>query len=165
MIRLHSPPRTGMMPVMTRIYDPAGLRHPTLRECAYQAAWIATVAESASDVEDLLIDVPPQDRVLPDFSTPWPWDFDSFVVALSVMTHGREAAEQSLTALMGSWLAEDPENWPILRLSLIDPWQERPGVWSEETPEWVRILGAIAGTAHDKYDPFGRRPEGAGEHR
>ena len=59
-----------MMPAMTRIDAPADLRHPTLRECAYQAAWITTVTEAANNVEDLLIDVPPQDRVLPDFGTP-----------------------------------------------------------------------------------------------
>ena len=140
---------------MTRIYDPADLRHPTLRECAYQAAWIATVTEAANDVEDLLVDVPPQDRVLPDFSTPWPWDFDSFVVELSVMNQTRAVAEQSLTALVVSWLTEDPENWPVLRLSPINPWQERPGVWSEETPEWIRVLGAVA---HETAGPFGQRP-------
>jgi len=140
---------------MARIYDPAQLIHPKLRECAYQAAWIATVTEAASDVEDLLIDVPPQDRVLPDFSTPWPWDFDSFVVALSVMNHARQNAKQSLENLLASWLGEDPENWSVLHLSLINPWQERPGVWSEETPEWIRILGAIA---QETADSFGRRP-------
>ena len=52
---------------MVQIYDPARLTYPRLRECAYQAAWIATVAEAANDVEDLLIDVSPDERVLPDF--------------------------------------------------------------------------------------------------
>lgn len=41
-------------------------------------------------------------------------------------------------------------------MTLIDPWQERPGIWSEETPEWIRTLGTIATAAHDKSDPFGR---------
>jgi hypothetical protein len=71
------------------------------------------------------------------------------------MSLAREAAERSLSALVASWLAEDPENWPVLRLSLIDPWEERPGVWSEETAEWIRVLGAIA---HETADPFGQRP-------
>ena len=62
MILLHSPPRTGMMPAMTRLYDLAALRHPTLRECAYQAAWIATVSEAATGMGDPLVDVPPQER-------------------------------------------------------------------------------------------------------
>jgi hypothetical protein len=147
-----------MMPAMGPIYDPAQLRHPKLRECAYQAAWIATVAEAASDLEDLLVDVPPEERVLPDFSTPWPWDFDSFVVALSVMTHTREAAEQGLEELVATWLGEDRENWPVFLLTVVDPWQERSGIWSEEAPDWIRTLGTIATTAHVKYDPFGRRP-------
>jgi hypothetical protein len=57
---------------MLRICDPAQLVHPRLREFAVAAAWISTLVESASDLEDLLIDVPPEERVLPDFSTPWP---------------------------------------------------------------------------------------------
>jgi hypothetical protein len=141
---------------MSRIYDPVQLKPATLREFAYQAAWIATVAESASGLEDLLVDVPPEERVLPDFGTPWPWDFDSFIVALSVMNHTREAAEQGLEASVATWLGEDPENWPVFRLTLIDPLQERPGIWSEETPEWVRTLGAIATNALETANPFGR---------
>jgi len=143
---------------MVRLYDPIRIRHAKLREFAFQAAWIATVAEAASDLEDLLVDMPPADRVLPDFSTPWPWDFDSIAVARSIMTHAREAAEQDLEELVATWLGEDPENWPVLRVTLIDPWQERPGIWSEDTPEWVRALGAIAATAHETTGPFGRRP-------
>jgi hypothetical protein len=142
---------------MVRLYDPVRITHPRLREFAYQAAWIATVAESASDLEDLLLDVPPEERTLPDFSTPWPWDFDSFIVALSIVNHTREAAEQSLADVVASWLGEDPENWPVFRLKLIDPWQERPGIWSEDAPEWVRTLGRIAATANEKYDSVGRR--------
>jgi hypothetical protein len=143
---------------MIRIHDPAQLTHPKLREFAVVAAWIATLAEAANDLEDLVVDVPPEERVLPDYSTPWPWDFDSFVVALSVMNHTRDAAEQSLEELVATWLGEDRENWPVLCLTLVDPWQERPGICSEETPERVRTLGRIAATAHEKYDPFGRRP-------
>ena len=147
-----------MRTAIGRIYDPVRITHPKLREFAYQAAWIATVAEAASDLEDLLVDVPPRERVLPDFSTPWPWDFDSFIVALSVIQHNREAAEQGLEELVATWLGEDLENWPVFRLTLTDPWQERPGIWSEETPEWVRTLGRIAATAHETAGPLGRWP-------
>ena len=143
---------------MEPIYDPVRITHSRLREFAYQAAWIATVTEASSDLEDLLVDVPPEERVLPDFSTPWPWDFDPFVVALSVMNHTREASEQGLEELVATWLGEDPENWPVFRLAFIEPWQERPGIWSEDAPEWVRTLGRIAATAHETADPFGRRP-------
>jgi hypothetical protein len=145
-----------MMPAMGPIYDPAQLRHPKLREFAIHAAWISTVAAAQRDLEDLLIDVPPEERELPDFSTPWPWDFDSFVVALTIIQETREASEESLEELVATWLGEDPENWPELLLTLIDPWKELGGVWSEETPEWLRALGTIATTAHVKYDPCRR---------
>jgi hypothetical protein len=151
--------------VMDRIYDPAQLTHPRLRECAVVAAWIATVAESANDLEDLLIDVPPEERIRPDYSTPWPRDFDSLVVAHHVVQSNREAAEQGLEELVATWLGEDRENRPVVRLTLIDPWKELAGIWNADTPEWVRTLGTIATTAHVKYDPFGRRPEGFGAGR
>jgi hypothetical protein len=57
---------------MIRIYDPVQLKPARLRDCAYQAAWISTLAESANDLEDLLSDVLPKERVGPDYSTPWP---------------------------------------------------------------------------------------------
>jgi len=80
------------------------------------------------------------------------------VVALSVIHETRHVSEQELEELVASWLAEDPEHWPVLRLMLLDPWQERPGNWADDTPDWVRTFGAIAASAHEKYDPFGRRP-------
>jgi hypothetical protein len=67
-------------------------------------------------------------------------------------------AAQGLEELVANWLGEDPENWPVLRMTVIDPWKELAGVWSENTPEGVRILGTIATTAHVMDDPFGRRP-------
>ena len=143
---------------MTLIYDPVQLKPPKLREFAIITAWISTVAAAERDLEDLIGDLPPEERQLPDFSTPWPWDFDSFVVALSVIHETRHVSEQELEELVAIWLAEDPEHWPVLRLMLLDPWQERPGSWADDTPDWVRTLGAIAASAHEKYDPFGRRP-------
>jgi hypothetical protein len=148
-----------MMPAMARIYDPAQLNHQKLREfAAVVAAWIATLAEASSNLEDLLIDVPPEDRVLPDYSTPWPWDFDSFVVALSIVQINRDAAEQGFEELGATWLGEDPENWPVLRLAVIVPWKDLAGLWSADTPEWIRTLGTINTTGHVTYDRFGRQP-------
>jgi hypothetical protein len=143
---------------MARLYDLAQLTHPRLREFAVVAAWISTIVAAGEDLEDLLSDVPPEERVLPDYSTPWPWDFDPLVVALKVVQLNREAAESGLEELVATWLGEDPENWPVLRLTLIDPWKDLAGLWSEKTPEWIRTLGTIATDAHVKYDPFGRRP-------
>jgi hypothetical protein len=142
---------------MARIYDPAQLSYARLREFAVVAAWISFIVAADEDLEDLLTDVPPEERVLPDFNTPWPWDVDSFVVALSAVQHMREAAERGLEELAPTWLGEDPENWPVLRLTVIDPWKELADLWSETTPEWLRTLGTIATCAHVKYDPFGRR--------
>jgi len=57
---------------MGPVYDPVRLTHPRLREFAFQAAFIATLAATAHDLEDLLIDLPPDEPLLPDFHTPWP---------------------------------------------------------------------------------------------
>jgi hypothetical protein len=143
---------------MARIYDLAQLTHPRLREFAVVAAWISTIVAAAEDLEDLLSDVPPEERVLPDYSTPWPWDFDPLVVALKVVQLNREEAESGLEELVATWLGEDPEHWPVLRMTVIDPWKDLAGLWSADTPEWIRTFGTIATTAHIKYDPFGRRP-------
>lgn len=58
--------------------SPTQLTHRKPRELAYQVAWIATATEAANDLEDLLSDVPPEKRVLPIYSSPWPWELDSF---------------------------------------------------------------------------------------
>jgi len=84
--------------------------------------------------------------------------FRFLVVALSLVQDFRHEAKQSLEVLLATWLSEDRENRPDLCLTLVDIWQEWPGIWSEETPEWVCILGAIATTAHVKDGPFGRCP-------
>jgi len=57
---------------MARIYDPAQLSHVRLREFAVVATWISFIVAADEDLEDLLTDVPPEERVLPDVSTPWP---------------------------------------------------------------------------------------------
>jgi hypothetical protein len=142
---------------MARIDDPAQLSHARLCEFAVVAAWISFIVAADEDLEDLLSDVPPEERVLPDFSTPWPWDLDSLVVALKVVQLNREEAESGLEELVATWLGEDPENWPVLRLTVIDPWKELADLWSETAPEWLRTHGTIATCAHVKYDPFGRR--------
>src|SRR5687768_11076895 len=62
--------RTGMV----RISDPVHQTHLNLREFADMAAWLSVLADTAQKLEDLLVDVPPEERQLPDFSTPWPWE-------------------------------------------------------------------------------------------
>jgi hypothetical protein len=101
-----------------RIYDPVRLRQPKLREFAFQAAIIATLAAMAHDLEDLLIDLPPDEPLFPDFTSPGPWDFDSMAVARSAVQASRDAATKDLRDRLASWLGKDPENWPLVRLTL-----------------------------------------------
>lgn len=101
---------------MDLIYDPVQLTHPRLRDFSMHAAWIATVTECLNDFEDLLVTVPPDERVLPDFSTPWPWACDSFIVVYSVAKETRDAAQEDLEESVTLWLGADPENWPLLRI-------------------------------------------------
>jgi hypothetical protein len=54
---------------MVRIYDPVQLTHPKLREFAGMAAWTSVLAETAEELEDLLADVPPEERQLPATAT------------------------------------------------------------------------------------------------
>jgi hypothetical protein len=56
---------------MTPIDYPAQLTHPKLQAFAVIATGIATLTETAHDLEDLPIDVPPAERALPDGNAPW----------------------------------------------------------------------------------------------
>src|SRR3954471_21122052 len=105
-------PRTAM----ELIYDPVQLTHPRLRDFSMHAAWIATVTECLNDFEDLIVTVPPDERVLPDFSTPWPWACDSFIVVYAVVKETRDAAQEGLEESVAAWMGEDRENWPVLRI-------------------------------------------------
>jgi hypothetical protein len=62
--------------------------------------------------------VPPDAPLLPDFSTPWPWDSDTMAVARSTVQASRDAATKDLRDRLASWLGKDPENWPLVRLTL-----------------------------------------------
>ena len=56
------------------------------------------------------------------------------------------------------WLAEDPENWPVLRLVLLDPWSDSVHHWHQDAPAWFHVLGECAESAVEKFGPFGRQP-------
>jgi hypothetical protein len=40
---------------------------------------------------------------------------------------------------------------------VLDPWQEQPGRWWEDTPGWVRRLGTNTVLGHFQQDPFGQQ--------
>ena len=113
---------------MEPIYDPVRLRQPKLREFAFQAAWIATVAETVADLDNLLVDLPPDEPLLPDFTMPWPWDVDSMAVARSLVQASRDAAAQKLRHRLASWFGEDPEHGPLFRLAPADPYNDPHGL-------------------------------------
>jgi hypothetical protein len=145
---------------MEPIYEPGGLTHPKLQEFAMIAAWIATRAETIDDLKDLLIELPRQEPLMPNFRTPWPWEFDTMAVALAVVkTHRTEAVQALEEQLVATWLGEDPEHGPVLQRTLVAPWQERPGIWSADTPEGIRTVATIVEKAHAKHGPFDRRSE------
>ncbi|MDF3043083.1 MAG: hypothetical protein K0Q71_5789 [Thermomicrobiales bacterium] len=145
---------------MEPIYEPGGLTHPTLPECALSAAGIATRAETIDDLEDLLIELPRQEPRMPNVRTPWPWACDPMAVALAVVKTHRTEAVQAREELLATWLGEDPENGPVFQRTLLAPWQERPGIWSEDTPEGICTFATIAERAHAKHGPFDRRSQG-----
>jgi hypothetical protein len=145
---------------MEPIYEPGGLTHPKLQEFALIAAWIATLAETIDDLEDLLIALPRQEPLMPNFRTPWPWEFDTMAVARAVVRTHRTEVIHALEDLLATWLSEDREHGPVLQRTLVAPWQERPGIWSEDTPEWIRTFATIVERAHAKHGPFDRRSSG-----
>jgi hypothetical protein len=92
---VHGAGRNGphLRPTTHHAPDASGARLP-------DPAWIATATGAATDLEEFLADVPPEEHLLPDFRTPWPWEFHSFSFALTVIRHERNAAEQSLEDLL-----------------------------------------------------------------
>jgi hypothetical protein len=61
---------SGARIAKVHIYDPVQLTHPKLREFFGMAAWVSILDETAQELEELLTGVPPEERQLPDFSTP-----------------------------------------------------------------------------------------------
>ncbi len=94
---------------------------------------------------------------MPNVRTPWPWEFDFIAVALAVVKTHRNESVHALEELLATWLGEDRENGPVFQRTLLAPWQERPGIWSEDTPEGIRTFATIAERAHAKHGPFDRR--------
>ncbi|MDQ3654212.1 MAG: hypothetical protein M3457_03915, partial [Chloroflexota bacterium] len=105
--------------------------HPTLREFAMAAVWVAKLEDAVEALEDLVVLLDPHADA--DGGEPGvglaPIDAvegaedgadDALEVALSVVTTVREEADAALEARLAVWLAEDPEHWPIFRLALFD---------------------------------------------
>jgi len=114
------------------------------------------VAEAAEELEFLLEDVPPEERAPVNFDSPWPWRFDPLSVAHMLVQTFRDDTETELERLIATWIGEDPENWPVVRLTVIIPWQDHPGEWHEDAPEWIRTFGTIAANAQARQSRLDR---------
>ena len=90
---------------MGPIVSPAQLTHPKLQEFAVLAAWMSVYDETIQQLEELNMDVPPENLQLPDFRTPWPWYFDYITVALHVVRSSRAEGEKLLAEYLTAWMA------------------------------------------------------------
>jgi hypothetical protein len=138
---------------MMRSADPTDIDHPQLCEFALQAERVAKLEDAVGVLEGLVIDLV-HEELPPDAE---PEEDHPLEVALALVEAEFEEADRELEARVTEWLAEDPEHWPIFRLIVLDPWQERPGRWREDVPGWVRTLGTNTALAHFQQDPLGRQ--------
>ena len=135
------------------IFDPGELRHPKLQAFAVWTSRVSVLAETVRAPVDLNLALTPEECMLLDLRKPSPWESDAVSVAHAVVQGARDQSLERLEQQVANWISEDRENWPVVRLALIEPWLERPGSWSAHTPEWVRILAASATTAYENQQP------------
>jgi hypothetical protein len=145
---------------MARISNPTHVDNTELRELAIQAAWVAKLEDAVEILEDLVFAVDNDEAETEPDPDLEPWEEDPLVVALDVVRANAEEADRSLEERVTTWLAADPEHWPIFRLAVLDPWQEQPGQWRNDVPGWVLSLGSNTILAHVQQDPFGRQMSG-----
>ncbi len=144
--------------------DPVRVDHPTLRDLAIAAGWVAKLEEAVEVLEDLISGFAEDgeseggEREVQEVETSG-HEEDPLTVALSVVEERYEEEDRDLEGRVIAWLAEDPEHWSIFRLVVLDPWQEQPGVWRAEAPRWARTLATDATLAHFQHDPYGRRAQ------
>ena len=153
-------------PAIPPVTDPLAIEHPTLREFAMAAVWVAKLEDAVEALENLVDlldpradadgDEPGEERTIGD-------DVDKvddlLEVALSVVTVAREEADAALEARLVAWLPAAPEHSAIFRLALFDAWRDERGGLDPTVLGWVRGLTTNAALAHFQQDPYGRRRE------
>jgi hypothetical protein len=115
---------------------------------------VARIAEAAGALEDLIWavgegedgDEPDGEAAVGDPTGEA--DRDPLVLAWELVSERYEDEDRELEAAIAEWLAADPEHWHILRLAVLDPWQEGPGAWRAGVPGWVAVMGTDAVLAH-----------------
>jgi hypothetical protein len=128
---------------------------------ALRAAWVAKLEDAVNALQDLVEDLDdvaaPSDAEHDGDGEDETQEEDPLAVALGVVEERYEEEDRELEGRLIAWLSEDPEHWSIFRLVVLDPWQERPGVWRAGAPGWVRALATDAALAHFQHDPLGRQ--------
>ena len=141
---------------MVRISDPVQIQHPRLQELAWQGAYYAKIAEAIADLEMLCDDLPEQERYEPVPRPGWHEDADALDVALHALVIAYQQGCLLFEDQIAIWLAEDPENWPVLRLVILDPWRDPIARWHPDAPGWLRVLGSCAESAQEKFGEYSR---------
>ncbi len=146
---------------MPPITDPQEVEHPTLRELAREAVWVAKLEDAVAALEDLIADLleplPDIDAAATSENQPPDGVEDPLQVALSVVASTHEEADATLEGRLTQWLAEDPEHWPIFRLVLLDTWLNERVCLDPAAPGWIRVLATNAALAHFQQDRYGRQ--------
>ena len=142
---------------MVRVTEPADIENEPLRDLAVRVAYDAKLGEAMAELEMLCDDLPPAER--------FPRDEDDLTIteetdALDVVRHllllwGLPQMKAFLEEAVAMWLEEDPENWAILRMTVILPWQDSAGGRQADVPDWMLFFGAFAAGAEETFGPFG----------
>src|SRR5688572_19047138 len=119
---------------MVRINDPMHVQHPQLQQFAWNAAYYVKIAEAIEDLNDLCDDLPDEERFAPARCEGWYEDVDSVAAALHLLITNDRKGREFLEEMISMWLAEDPEHWAILRLTVILPWYDVAGGWRTDVP-------------------------------
>lgn len=122
---------------------------------AYLATQVASLYAALDYIDDALQRQPEDARGslggwLPTQETPVEFAYNTVSIVY-------EALDRYLEGEVMQWLAQDPEHWPIFRLTLLDPWRKKSGKWRKGRPGWVMMLATNTVFAHNQQDPFGRQ--------
>ena len=115
------------------------------------ATWVATLEDAVGVREELVVDLVDEEQR----SDLEPGEDDPLEVAWSVVYANCEAADQEVEARVTEGLAQDPEPWPIVRLGVLDPWQEHPGAGARVSRGGCEVSGRRPRSRTSSWIPMG----------
>ena len=140
---------------MGRVTEPIDIQNEPLRDLALQVAYYAKLGEAMAALEHLCDDVPPAERFPLDDDLTITEETDALAVARHLLMMSLPTMKAFLAEAIAMWLEEDSEHAPILHMTVVLPWQDPPGQWQADAPDWIRFFDAIAAAAQEKLGPFG----------